>query len=262
MKLVSAVALLALIGCSSPEKKGNASIAGTFKMMYQRLKGDKLDTMYSSRKQLKIFTDDYMMYANINSPDSLSSFGIGSYDYAMDTVSEYVVYNASDSTKSANPGTFKLFIKKTDKGYIQIIPNILSGGKLYELTEEYESVGNTKKSPLDGAWKKTKRMDINGKDTTVTTSDVQYKAYYAGYVIWGDTWTDSLNKTHTGIGFGKFEINGNKVKESMTESTYASVRGHDFDIDIEMNGTDEFKQTITNANGSKSVEFYQRLKKE
>ena len=93
------------------------------------------------------------------------------------------------------------------------------------------------------------------------TGDVQFKAYYAGHVIWGDNWTDTLNKNHTAIGFGKFEMTGNKVKESMMESTYTAIRGHDFDIEVEMMGADDFKQTITNTDGSKSVEFYQRLKK-
>jgi hypothetical protein len=261
MKLVLAVALLTIAGCSNPEKKGNVSMPGAYNMMYQRLKGDKTDTTYTSRKQLKIFTDDFMMYANVNSPDSVSSFGVGSYDLKKDTVLEYIIYSASDSTSSLNPGTFKLFIKKSDKGYAQIIPNIMSGGTFYELTEEYESVGTAGKSSLDGTWKKIKRLEIHGMDTVVHTGDVQFKAYYAGHVIWGDNWTDSLNKNHTAIGFGKFEMNGNKVKESMMESTYSAIRGHDFDIEIEMMGADDFKQTITNTDGSKSVEFYQRLKK-
>ena len=53
----------------------------------------------------------------------------------------------------------------------------------------------------------------------------------------------------------------NKVKESMNSSTTYMVRDHDFDIDIEMNGKDGFTQTINNKDGSKSVEFYERLKK-
>ena len=261
MKRVLAVALLTIIGCNSPEKKGNESMAGVYKMTYQRLKGDKTDTTYRSRQQLKIFSDDFMMYAHITPPDSSGSFGIGSYDYIKDTVSEYIVYRASDSTSSLNPGTFKLFIKRTDNGYIQIIPNIMSEGTMYELTQEYEAVGNTSKSSLDGSWKKIKRLEINGTDTIVHTGDVQFKTYYGGYVIWGDNYTYTLNKNHTAIGFGKFEMTGNKVKEMMMESTYSNVRGHDFDIDIEILGADDFKQTITNADGSKSVEFYQRLKK-
>ena len=34
-----------------------------------------------------------------------------------------------------------------------------------------------------------------------------------------------------------------------------------FDIDIEMTGADNYKQTITNADGTKSVEYYERVKK-
>jgi hypothetical protein len=70
-------------------------------------------------------------------PDSVGSFGIGSYDYIRYRLGIY--YLTSDSTSSLNPGTYKLFIKKTDKGYIQIIPNIMSEGQC-ELTEEYEAV--------------------------------------------------------------------------------------------------------------------------
>lgn len=53
----------------------------------------------------------------------------------------------------------------------------------------------------------------------------------------------------------------NKSKESVLASTYHQIRGKDFDIDIEMNGTDEYKQTITEADGTKLVEIYQRMKK-
>jgi len=56
-------------------------------------------------------------------------------------------------------------------------------------------------------------------------------------------------------------MTGNKVKESMTASTYSDVRGHSFDIDISMNGKDEFTQTMTDADGSKGVEIYTRMKK-
>jgi hypothetical protein len=47
----------------------------------------------------------------------------------------------------------------------------------------------------------------------------------------------------------------------MIASTYSQVRGHDFDIDIELSGNDKFKQTIDMRDGSKSVELYERLKK-
>ena len=55
-------------------------------------------------------------------------------------------------------------------------------------------------------------------------------------------------------------IGNNKVKEHVNVSTYYQIRDKNLDIDIEMTGTDEFKQTITEANGAKNVEIYQRLK--
>jgi hypothetical protein len=80
--------------------------------------------------------------------------------------------------------------------------------------------------------------------------------------MWGHTTKDSLNRTHTGVGYGKFKMTGDiGLKESMLSSTYNAVRGHDFDIEIVLMGNDAFKQTISNIDGTKDVEFYQRLKK-
>ncbi len=114
---------------------------------------------------------------------------------------------------------------------------------------------------MDGTWKETKAYSVNGNNTT-DNKVTQFKTYYAGYVIWGHTYSDAASKIHTGVGFGKFKMTGkNKLTESMMASTYYQVRGHDFNIDIEMNGKDEFKQTLNNKDGSKDVEIYQRLKK-
>ncbi|HEY8690462.1 MAG TPA: hypothetical protein VIM07_14600 [Chitinophagaceae bacterium] len=261
MKFLILAAMLFIIGCNTSDKKENAAMPGAYKMLSQSVKSEKIDTAYTSLQQLKIYTDDYMMYANVNPSDSVSSFGIGSYSSDKDTVTENVIYNASETSKSDTPGSVKLAIEKTGKGYKQVIPDIQSQGQHIKLTEEYDAVGTTAKSPLDGAWKQTKSYYVSGKDTTVSKG-TQFKTYYAGYVIWGQTYSDSLHKTHTGIGFGKFEMKGNnKVKESMMASTSYQVRGHDFDIDVEMNGADKFTQTMNNKDGSKGVEIYERLKK-
>jgi hypothetical protein len=175
---------------------------------------------------MKIFTDDYMMYANVNPADSASSFGVGNYTATGDTVTENVVYTSSGNSKDDTVRTYKLAIEKTDKGYKQIIPHIggMNDSLHTKLTEEYENAGTETKTPLDGVWKLTKALMIKGKDTTVQKVS-QYKAYHAGSVIWGHTYTDSLNKIHTGIGFGKFEMSGNnKAKENMVASTYSQVK--------------------------------------
>jgi hypothetical protein len=264
MRIISSLALLFLIACNSADKtnkKEDIQVAGAWKMLSQNIKGDSTDTTTTSLHQLKIFTGDQMMYANINEPDSISSFGVGNYTISADTVTENVVYSSSDTSKDDSPHSYKLFIEKTDKGYKQTIPDIMNQGKHYKLTEEYDNAGTDAKTPLDGVWKLSKSLYIKEKDTAVQKT-TQYKAYYGGHVIWGHTVTDSLNKIHTGLGFGKFEMSGNnKVKETMMASTYYQVRGKDFDLDITMNGTDEFTQTITEKDGSKGIETYQRLKK-
>ncbi len=261
MKLLFAIALLTILSCNNAEKKETMSMPGAYNMLSQSVSDGKTDTSYTDLKQLKIYTDDYMMYANMNPADSVSAFGIGSYSADTGTVIENVVYNASDTSENTNPGNFTVLIEKTAKGNTQVLPEIEYQGQKWKLTEEYESAGTSAKSPLDGAWKEIKSYTIKGKDTTIQKM-TQYKTYFAGHFMFGHTYRDSANKLHTGIGYGTFEMNGaNKVKEKVTTSTYYQIRGQSFDIDIEMNGADEFKQTITDTTGDRTVEVYTRMKK-
>lgn len=259
--LFYAALLILLAACNNAERSTDKNkIAGVYQMTSQRIKNDKTDTTFKELKQLKIFSDDFMMYTNFNPRDSASSFGIGTYEFGRDTIKENVFYSASDTTKDVDGGIYKLVIDKTSKGFKQTIENIISGDQSYTLYEEYEAVDKPASSALDGAWRAIRSYSIKDHDTTVTDIP-RFKIYYNGYIMWGHTYSDSLNKNHTGIGYGTFQLNGNKLKEMMTTSTYHDIRGHDFDIDVEMNGTDEFKQTITNADGTKSVEVYRRMKK-
>ena len=53
----------------------------------------------------------------------------------------------------------------------------------------------------------------------------------------------------------------NKSKETVQNSTFVtSLIGRTYEVDLEFMGTDSYKQTITFANGEKSIEFYQKLK--
>lgn len=79
--------------------------------------------------------------------------------------------------------------------------------------------------------------------------------------MFGQTAKGSSSKIRTGIGFGTFVMEGdNKIKETDLNSSFAVIAGHSFTIDIELNGTDHYKQTISYPDGSKSIEFYDRLK--
>jgi hypothetical protein len=259
---LTAALLLIIASCNNPEKTSSLSMQGAYKMLSQTVKGGKTDTTFTSLQQQKIYTDDYMMYVQFNPLDSASSFGIGTYSIIMDTVTEHVFYNGSDSSKTETLRHYKLFIEKTPTGYKQVIPEIESQGVIFKMTENYETTtGTTITSPLDGAWQLEKQVHIKGKDSVINKL-TQFKVYYAGHFIWGRTSADSTGKIHTAIGYGKFEMSeAGKVKESVAVSTYYQVRGQDVDIDIVMNGNDAFTQTTNNKDDSKSIEIYKRLKK-
>jgi len=229
-------------------------------MTSQTINDGKKDSKYTDLKQLKIYTDSMMMYAQVNPGDSVSGFGVGFYTADTGTVIENNNYSARDTIINS-PATYKLNITTTPDGYTQVIPEIVINSQKSKLTEEYQSVGKAQKAPLDGVWKETDFYIVKGTDTT-RSKRTQFKAYYAGYFMYGHTFRDSANRNFTGIGFGTFEMNGdNKMKETDLNSTYSIAVGQSFMIDIEMNGTDNYKQTISSPDGSKSVEYYERLKK-
>lgn len=259
MKQVLAIILLAAIGCNNAPDKEAMNMSGAYSMVSQSIKGGTTDTTVTSMKQLKIFTADFMMYANVEPADSVSGFGVGTYSINMDTITENVMFNASDSSSNDSAANYHLVITKTEKGYTQVISEI--GSEKYKLTEVYTTVGTAVTTPIDGLWKAVKSYDIKGADTT-KNEPTQYKIYHAGHFMFGHTWADSTKKLHTGMGFGTFVMEGNtKIKEHVEASTYAQIRGQNVDLEIEMTGTDEYKQTITGTDGTKSVEFYKRVKK-
>jgi hypothetical protein len=238
-------------------------IPGAYKMDSTSIKTSVSDTTYRNTNQLKIYTADFMMYADVNDGDSVSRFGIGTYSISGDTLTEKVIFSADDSVRNDVTATYKLFIEKTPLGYRQRIAGITSAnGQTMDMTEYYHALNLSPASAMDGAWKLTGAYYVKGNDTAWQQNNMQYKLYHAGYIIWGHSMKDSAGKVETGVGFGRFKMQGDStVKESMMTSTYSSVSGHDFDIRVERMGNDMFKQTITYDDGGKAVELYERIKK-
>ena len=257
MKNILALSLiLLLIGCGTKPK---IEMIGAYQMTSQVINDGTKDSVID-RKQLKIYTDEYMMYASPNVTDSFANFGIGKYKVEDGKVYEYRFYTAEDGEKM---DTFVLNIEKTYNGYKQVIENIPINGKNYTLTEVYESRAINQKSPLDGAWKQIRNVYLTSKgDSSVNTNPLEYKTFQSGYFIWAITVKDSLNKRTSVFGYGPFETLGdNKIRESVANSTFVTgVVGRKYDVDIQFEGNDTYKQTITFANGDKSTEVYQRLK--
>ena len=250
--------IVTLFSCNNT--KETPDMPGTYLMQSQTLNDGTKDIRVTALKQLKIYTDAFFMYAQVNPQDSVSGFGVGSYTTDKGSVTENVIYSSSD-TIIGTPKTYKLEVEKNQDGYKQFIPEIQIQGKKNKLTEEYQTVGTSAKTPLDGVWKETKSFVIKGKDT-IPNNRTQYKSYFAGYFMFGQTVKDSSSRNHTGIGFGTFEMKSdNQIMETDLNSSYSIIAGHSFNVAIEMDGTDKYKQTLTNADGTIGVEYYERMKK-
>ena len=260
MKKLLAFVLILLIaaGCSNKPKEV-PNMAGAYYMTRQVINDGTRDSVID-RKQLKIYTDKYMMFATPNLTDSFATFGIAEYKFDGEKLQEYILYRASEGDEK---DTAELKIEKTDKGYIQVIDNILFNGRPVKLTEEYETINRPQQSPLDGSWKQIKNIFINQKgDSSVNETPLEYKTYQSGYFIWAITTRDSANQRTSVFGYGPFEMaTPNKSKETIQNSTFVtSLIGKTYEVDIAFNGTDTYTQTITFANGEKSIEIYEKLK--
>ena len=95
MKTVLA-SLLLLICCSfyPITTADTMNMPGVYNMRSQSVT-DGTQTQNYPSKQLKIYTDRFMMYANVNPQDSSASFGIGTYTEDGNKVIEHVMYSAS-----------------------------------------------------------------------------------------------------------------------------------------------------------------------
>ena len=63
------------------------------------------------------------------------------------------------------------------------------------------------------------------------------------------------------MGFGTFKMeNDHQIKETDLNSSFNIIPGQVYTIDIDMINENSYKQTLTQADGSKHIEIYQRLK--
>jgi hypothetical protein len=251
-----------LMACNRAEKAaGPDPMNGVYQMTSQSFKGDQIDTTLTSNQQLKIFNGDFLMYTRYNPADSNSAFGIGTYQVSGDTVTENIMFTASDTLMTDSPRSYRLLVEKSVVGYNQIIPRIEDANGTYQLTEKYDSKGADVSCPLDGVWKLAKEYYLENGDTMLVEG-TQYKLYHQGYFVWGRTYTDSLGRRHTGIGWGRYTPEGEgKLKESVLSSTFPDTREQDFAIEYKLLGPDGYQQSLTNSNGVRTTEIYERVKK-
>jgi len=229
-------------------------------MISQVLNDGSKDTVVS-RKQMKIFTNDHVIYAAMRFPDSLASYAVGTYTTEGGNVKEHYYYS---SANKFTEDSFMLKIQKNDTGYKQVIDGLQDQGKNYTLTEVYKSLGKADSTPLNGAWKQIQNFSITKKGDTSTNQNIiqELKVYQSGHFIWAATYLDSARKTLIFFGYGTFEMDGNKTsKETNMLSTSPPLIDSTVNIQLEFMNNDSYKQTIVWPSESKSVEIYERLKK-
>ncbi len=252
--------VLIITGCSNPEKTTPIIMPGAYSMISQSFKGAAIDTTFTQHKQLKIYTGDYMMYVRLNPADSVSAFGVGTYSTDSGKLTEKIIYSATDTTENTNTFSGTVNITKTDAGYEQVIPEIMSDKGKIRLTEEYKSISAGAESPLDGVWKQDSAYFTVGKDT-FQDKNVQYVIFYKGNFAFGYVASDVADKKHTSIVYGTFTLDNSKMKTTVVASSSRSSEGKTFDSEIMMNGVDEYTETNKADNGDKSIVKYKRLKK-
>jgi len=254
--------LFLVIACDDKKGADSTKMAGAYSLYRQVVNDGSKDSLID-RNQLKIYTDNHIMYASSTGTDSLANYGLGRYEMKNDKIYEYIFYRSSEGTVSQKADTAILQIEPSETGYMQAIEEIEVAGKKYKLSEQYDKIGKGNSSPLDGAWKQTINHYITNKgDTTTISNPTQFKVYQSGAYIWAQTYKDSLNKSVSVFGYGTFEMDGkNKSRETTWNSTFRSaLMGKTYELALEFDGNDKYKQTIEFRTGEKSIEMYERLK--
>lgn len=257
-KLFPLLLIVVLTNCKSKEA---INMKGAYSMVSQTINDGSKDSAIN-RRQMKIYTDDHVIYAAMRFPDSLASYAVGTYRAEEDgNVMEHYYYS---SANQFTEDSFLLKIEKTDTGYKQVIEDLPSQGKNYTFTEVYKSLGKADSTPLNGAWKQTESFNIGTKGDTSANENIiqQLKVYQSGHFIWASTYMNSAKRTLIFFGNGTFAMEGDTLsKETNTLSTFPPLIDSTVNIQLEFMGKDSYKQTIVWPGAGKSVEIYERLKK-
>jgi hypothetical protein len=200
------------------------------------------------------------MYSGM-APDSSVGFGTGAYN--LDTGSRITERNIYSSGYLDSSKSFNLVIKRTDSGYMQIIPSIaIIKGVKYDLTERYSKVQTLPDtSVLDGLWKLYRTFWVKGKDTT-KQNETQFKIFWAGHFMFVHRYPldQASTKFKNGFGYGTFSFKRDTLTEEDETSSHSVLVGHKFAIKIMLTTRDEYQQVINDAkSGVQTTEIYRRV---
>ena len=261
MKKILIAAVLSgciIFGCKKKEK---VSQAGIYNLEKQMVSGGGKDTTYA-RKQIKIYTDRYFMYAGM-APDSSVGFGTGAYH--LDTGNRIIESNIYSGQYLDSSKNFNVAISaRNDSGYTQIIPDLaVIKGVTYKLTENYSRIKTASDtSILDGLWKLDKTFWVKGKDTTKGT-ETQFKIFWGGHFMFVHRYPLAGGTTaafKNGFGYGTFSFKSDTLTEEEDMSSHSVLAGRKFSIKINLKGKDEYSQVIDDPKaGEQTTEIYRRV---
>ena len=252
------ILLLVNMILSCNEDTNNIPISGVFRIESKSLKNQLIDTFYADQNQVKIYTDDFYAYTNLQD-DSTASFGIGFYESKGNELMEHNMYSTSALD---TPHVYRLKIEKVAAGYTQTIDQMKINGMPTQLVEQYVSIPATGESPMDGIWKLTRYCKVVGSDS-LFEHRVQYKIFHKGYFMFVQDMhsTDNRGNTKSGFGFGHFDFNNDQITETNLFSTYASNIDKQIMLKVVFDGDDDFYQMISSdVDNTKTIEFYTRIK--
>lgn len=257
--LLTLLLLGGMVATAQKDDKESSKMKGVYSINYQMLNNGIKDEVLPT-KQLKIFTEKYVMYAAKASPtDSLANFGIGTYSINKNKVMENYFYIAGAGDVK---DTAELNIEKLANGYKQVIIYPPFKDTIFTLTEKYDKVDKvTKVTPLDGAWKLKSSYYISRDDKKIPGNINEFKIYQNGYFIWGACMKDSATNKNLGyFGYGTFKMNGGTVTEINENTTFMTeLFKKPINVAIKFLGIDSYMQTIKYPNGESGVEIYERL---
>jgi hypothetical protein len=259
-KFFFGVLLFVATACKSQDEKPVTNLSGAYLMLSQSLEGGIGDTTFTERKQLKIFTDHYMMYVLLSLEDSSSSFGIGTFSINKGKLTEHIIYSASNALENTNSFSGTVNISQRLKGYEQVIPEIISDRGKVRLIEDYQLLPSGVKSQLDGTWKLISAYTVANKDT-MHINAVKYNTYYRGNFTTGSFNTKPTGEKYTIAEYGTFSMaEKNKLQKNITYSTIPERKARSYDSHIFMKSNDELTIMAIDNTGIEEIEHYVRMK--
>jgi hypothetical protein len=249
-----------LASCTQPEAP--VSQAGAYsldKVIWNDGTKDNESSAADGNTQFKIYTADSYFYI-AQGKDSSVAFGVGSY--TQKDANNIEELNLFSTTTLDTVGTAKLAITRNEKGYKQVISEIMLRGAKWSGTEEYTKLEGSGTSDLDGVWHQTKSINVTGQDSVVNTYN-EYKVYHAGHFMWAaravaDTTSNTFANT---VGKGSFTLSNGALTEDLTFCSNKIWVGK-YNIPVTFNGPDEFTQTISDTvNKVTSIKTYKRVSK-